>query len=213
MEPTISATDFASIAAPSADDPGTRPTVTLLPAAKRRAETGHPWIYSNEVLMDEAARALPGGTLVTMCRADGAALGVAMFNPHSLVAARLLDRDPDRVIGTRFFGRRIERALRLRQQLFDEPFYRLVHAEADGLPGLVVERFDDVLVVQSNTAGMAQLEPLVLETLSAALKPRAIVLRNDSPARAQEGLLPEVRLAAGALDTRLLLLENGALFP
>jgi 23S rRNA (cytosine1962-C5)-methyltransferase len=196
-----------------ADDPATRPSVTLLPARHRRVEAGHPWVYSNEVRMDEAARALSPGTLVTLCRADGSAQGVAMFNPHSLLAARLLDRDPGRAIGRRFFARRIERALRLRGQLFDGPYYRLVHAEADGLPGLIVDRIDDVVVVQSNAAGMARLEPIVLDTLSAILKPRAIVIRNDSPARAQEGLLPEARVAMGALDARLLLREDGAVFP
>lgn len=196
-----------------ADDPATRPTVALLPARHKRAEAGHPWIYSNEVGMDEAARALAAGTLVTLRRADGGALGVAMFNPHSLLAARLLDRDPGRAIGRRFFARRIERALRLRGQLFDEPYYRLVHAEADGLPGLVVDRIGDVVVVQSNAAGMARLEPIVLDTLAAILKPQAIVIRNDSPARAQEGLLPEARVAMGALDARLLLREDGAVFP
>ncbi|HUC71894.1 MAG TPA: class I SAM-dependent rRNA methyltransferase, partial [Stellaceae bacterium] len=146
-------------------------------------------------------------------RADGSALGVAMFNPHSLLAARLIDRDAGRAVGRRFIARRIERALRLRQQLFDEPFYRLVHAEADGLPGLVVDRIGDVLVVQSNAAGMARLEPLVLDVLSAALQPRAIVLRNDSPVRGQEGLPTETRVAKGELDTRVLLRENGAVFP
>ena len=196
-----------------ADDPATRPSVTLLAARHRRAEAGHPWIYSNEVRMDEAARALARGTLVTLRRTDGGALGVAMFNPHSLLAARLLDRDPGRAIGRRFFARRIERALRLRGQLFDEPYYRLVHAEADGLPGLIVDRIGDVVVVQSNAAGIARLEPVVLDTLSAILKPRAIVVRNDSPARAQEGLLPEARVAMGALDARPLLREDGAVFP
>ena len=196
-----------------ADDPATRPSVALLPARHKRAGAGHPWVYSNEVRMDEAARALAPGTLVTLCRADGSAQGVAMFNPHSLLAARLLDRDPGRAIGRRFFARRIERALRLRGQLFDGPYYRLVHAEADGLPGLIVDRIDDVVVVQSNAAGMARLEPIVLDTLSAILKPRAIVIRNDSPARAQEGLLPEARVAMGALDARLLLREDGAVFP
>jgi 23S rRNA (cytosine1962-C5)-methyltransferase len=196
-----------------ADDPTTRPAVTLLAARHKRAEAGHPWIYSNEVRMDEAARALAPGTLVTLRRADGTALGVAMFNPHSLLAARLFDRDAGRRIGRRFIARRIERALRLRQQLFDEPYYRLVHAEADGLPGLVVDRIDAVVIVQSNTAGMARLEALVLDALATVLKPRAVVLRNDSPARAQEGLLPEARVAMGALDTRLLLRENGAFFP
>jgi 23S rRNA (cytosine1962-C5)-methyltransferase len=196
-----------------ADDPATRPCIALLPAAHRRLEAGHPWVYSNEVRMDDAARALARGQLVTLRRADGAALGVAMFNPHSLIAARLLDRDPGRIIGARFFSRAIERALRLRQRLFDEPFYRLVHAEADGLPGLVVDRFGDILVVQSNTAGMARAEPLVVASLLSALKPRGIVLRNDSPARFQEGLAPEVRLAAGTLDNRPVLRENGAVFP
>src|SRR5215472_12402955 len=124
-----------------ADDPTTRPSVALLPGHHKRAEGGHPWIYSNEVRMDTAGKALAPGTLVTVRRADESALGVAMFNPHSLVAARVLDRDTGRVIGRRFCARRLERALRLRDQLFDLPYYRLVHAEADGLPGLVVDRF------------------------------------------------------------------------
>src|SRR6516162_7215923 len=129
------------------DDPAARPTVTLLPGHSRRAEAGHPWIFSNEVKMDAAAKALPPGGLVTLSRAGGSPLGVAMFNPHTLLAARLLDRDAGRAIGRRFFARRLERALALRRRLFAEPCYRLVHAEADALPGLVVDRFGDVLVV------------------------------------------------------------------
>jgi 23S rRNA (cytosine1962-C5)-methyltransferase len=198
---------------PPADDPATRPCVVLLRVPHRRLEAGHPWIYSNEIAMDDAARARAPGALVTLRRAEGLACGVAMFNPHNLIAARLLDRDPGRVIDKRFFARRLERALRLRKQLYDQPFYRLAHAEADGLPGLVVDRFDDVLVVQSNAAGMARAEPLVLESLAALLKPRAMVLRNDSPAREQESLPAEIRVAAGQLDHRPLLRENGAIFP
>src|SRR5919108_4651934 len=119
----------------AADEPATRPVVGLLPGRHRRAEGGHPWIYSNEVRMDLAAKALAPGSLVTVRRADDSALGVAMFNPHTLIAARLLDRDAARPIGRRFFARRLDRALRLRERLFREPYYRLVHAEADGLPG------------------------------------------------------------------------------
>ncbi|HZU90208.1 MAG TPA: class I SAM-dependent rRNA methyltransferase [Stellaceae bacterium] len=195
------------------DDPATRPPVTVLPGRERRGEGGHPWIYSNEVRMDMAAKALPPGALVTLRRADDRPLGVAMFNPHTLLAARLLDRDAARVIGPRFFARRLERALRLRERLFEKPFYRLVHAEADGLPGLVVDRFGGVLVVQSNAAGIARLEPVILDALAALLAPQAIVLRNDSPARAQEGLPPEARVALGALDGPALIEENGAVFP
>src|SRR5580704_690175 len=172
----------AAIAAEE-DDPAARPVVTLLPGGHRRAEGGHPWIYSNEVQMDAAAKAVPPGSLVTLKRADGRPLGVAMFNPHTLLAARLLDRDTARPIGRRFFRRALERALKLRERLYAAPYYRLVHAEADGLPGLVVNRFGSVLVVQANTAGIDQLQPLLIEALTALLAPGAIVLRNDSPAR------------------------------
>ena len=162
--------------------------------------------------MDAAAKALASGTLVTLRRADDGALGVAMFNPHSLLAARLLDRDPARPIGRRLIARRLERAMRLRERLFDTPYYRLVHAEADGLPGLVVDRYGPVLVVQSNTAGMARLEPLVLDALGELLTPEAIVLRNDGPARLLEGLASETRLAMGTLEGSVPVHENGAVF-
>src|SRR5258706_9010760 len=99
------------------DDPADRPVVVLLPGGHRRAEGGHPWIYSNEIVIDAAAKALAPGTLVTLRRADGRPFGVAMFNPHTLIAARLLDRDAAREIGRLFFMRRFERALRLRERL------------------------------------------------------------------------------------------------
>src|SRR5436305_13824025 len=127
--------DTATLMAPpnsaEADDAARRPVVTLLPGGHRRAEAGHPWIYSNEIAMDAAAKALPPGALVTLRRSDERPLGVAMFNPHTLLAARLLDRDAGRVIGKRFFSRQLERALRIRSLLYREPYYRLVHAEAD----------------------------------------------------------------------------------
>src|SRR5439155_1621666 len=192
-----------------ADDPAGRPVVPLLPGGHRRVEAGHPWVYSNEIAMDAAAKALMPGTLVTLRRADGRPLGVAMFNPHTLLAARLLDRDAARPIGKRFFARHLDRALRLRERLFKAPYYRLVHAEADGLPGLVIDRFGEVLVVQANTAGMDRLESVILDALSAALSPAAIVLRNDSPARALEGLAIETRVVAGQVDGPVPLEEDG----
>jgi 23S rRNA (cytosine1962-C5)-methyltransferase len=202
----------STLAGMGADDPTSRPAIALLPGRHKRAEGGHPWIYSNEVRMDPAAKALAPGTLVTLRRADDSALGVAMFNPHSLVAARLLDRDAGRAIGRRFFARRLERALRLRDRLFKQPYYRLVHAEADGLPGFVVDRFGGVLVVQSNAAGIARLEPLILDALDALLAPEAIVLRNDSPIRALEGLAPETRVAKGTVGGPVLVGDNGIEF-
>src|SRR6266853_6583877 len=109
------------------DDPAARPVVTLLAGGHRRAEAGHPWIFSNEIAMDAAAKALAPGTLVTLRRSDERPLGVAMFNPHTLLAARLLDRDAARPVGKRFFVRHLERALRLRERIYRAPYYRLIH--------------------------------------------------------------------------------------
>ena len=194
------------------DNPTDRPTVTLLPGHQKRALHGHPWIFSNEVQMDAAAKVLPAGSLVTLRTGDGRNLGVATFNPHTLVAARLLDRDAARRIDREFLARRLKRALAIRQRLYDAPFYRLIHAEADGIPGAVVDRFGDVLVAQLNTAGMTRLEPEILAALEAVLAPKAVVLRNDSPARALEGLSEEVRVAAGTLEGSIEVRESAARF-
>jgi 23S rRNA (cytosine1962-C5)-methyltransferase len=194
------------------DDPKTRPTIALQAGRHRRAEAGHPWVYSNEVVMDPAAKALPPGSLVTLRRAGGEPLGVATFNPHTLVAARILDRDAKRRIDRDFFAGRLERALVLRRRLYAEPHCRLVHAEADGLPGIAADRFGDVLVAQLNTAGMARLEAEFVAAAELVLAPRAVVLRNDSPARALEGLEPETRIAKGEIAGAIELLENGTRF-
>src|SRR5437763_14511350 len=170
--------DTAMMTAPpdsaEADDPARRPSVTLLPGGHRRAEAGHPWIYSNEIAMDAAAKAVAPGALVTVRRSDERPLGVAMFNPHTLLAARLLDRDAARPIGKRFFLRHLERALRLRERLYRAPYYRLVHAEADGLPGLIIDRFGGVLAVQANAAGIDRLMPPGRDALDPGLRPASI---------------------------------------
>ncbi|MCC7272441.1 MAG: class I SAM-dependent rRNA methyltransferase [Alphaproteobacteria bacterium] len=195
------------------DDPKTRPRVTLLPGHDRRARHGHPWIYSNEIAMDAAAKALPPGTLVTVVAADGTQLAAATFNPHTLIAARVLTREAGSHIHAEFLRRRLRQALAIRERLYHAPFYRLVHAEADGFPGLIVDRYGDVLAVQVNTAGMAMLWPLVAEALDGLLSPRAVVLRGDSAARTQEGLPVGVELAAGTLDGTVEIAENGGRFP
>src|SRR5229473_2485052 len=194
-------------------DPVSRPQIALLPGFHRRIEGGHPWVYSNEVVMDGAVKALAPGTLVTLRRPDERPFGVAMFNPHSLIAARLLDRDAARAIDRRFFMRRLERALKLRERLYDRPYYRLVHAEADGLPGLVIDRFDAVLVMQANTAGMDRLTPVIIDALRGLLAPEAIVLRNDSPVRTHEGLPLETAVVLGAVAGPVPVEENGTVFP
>jgi len=193
------------------DDPATRPVVTMQAGRQKRVAQGHPWAYSNEIVMDAAAKALAPGTLVTLKAANGETLGVAMFNPHPLVSARLLDRDAGRVIDGEFFAARLAAPLRLRQRLYDRPFYRLIHAEADGLPGLVVDRFDDVLVCEINTAGIDRLEAEFLAACDEVLRPRAIVLRNDSTSRGIEGL-PLGQRVIGEVEGPIAVEENGAHF-
>ena len=189
-----------------------RPTVRLLPGHDKRVALGHPWIFSNEIAMDAAAKALPPGILVNLVTANGKNLGVGTFNPHTLIAARLLSRDIGTRVDTRFFVMRLERALGLRRRLYDAPYYRVIHAEADGLPGLVLDRFGDVLACQINTAGLERLEDDLIAAMKEVLAPRAIVLRNDTAARALEGLAGEERVAFGELAPPVEIVENGARF-
>ena len=188
------------------------PKLSLLAGQDRRLRAGHPWIYSNELKMDAAARALDPGAPVRLTNAAGKAMAVAQFNPHSLIAARVLTRNQDATIDTAFLERRLARALRLRERLYDEPFYRLVHAEADGLPGLVIDRFGETLVIQANSAGMDHLKPPLLEAIERVLQVERIVFKNDSPARAREGLELGVEVVKGEASGGIELRENGLLF-
>ena len=106
------------------------PRVNLLAGQDRRLRAGHPWVFSNELQMDAAAKALPPGEIVCLFTADGRPLALAQFNPHSLIAARVTSRNKDAAIDARFLERRLARALRLREKLYDEPYYRLVHADS-----------------------------------------------------------------------------------
>jgi len=215
--PLCSAAMTESVSAPaeafaeSANAPA-RPDIHLMAGRDKRLRLGHPWVYSNEIRMNEAARALPAGGLVRLIAPDGAGLGTAIFNPHTLIAARRLTSETDAIIDRSFFARPLRRALALRDRLFDRPFYRLIHAEADGLPALVIDRFGEVVVVQANAAGMDRLLPELLAAIDSVLEPAAVVLRNDSPTRALEGLEPETRLIKGTLDGLVRLEENGAVF-
>jgi 23S rRNA (cytosine1962-C5)-methyltransferase len=187
------------------------PRVRFRKGEHKRFKGGHPWAFSNEIDMDAAAKALPAGAVVTLTDAGGELLGTAHFNAHTLIAARLLTREPDAAIDEAFIAERLRAARTLRERLFPKPYYRLAHAEADGLPGLVIDRFDDTYVVQPNTAGMNA----GLGEITAALQSlgaRAVVLRGDSAARGLEGLTAETRVLAGAVDGPIALEENGVTF-
>jgi 23S rRNA (cytosine1962-C5)-methyltransferase len=135
-----------------------------------------------------------------------------MFNPHSLIAARLLDRASAAAIDAAWVHRRLQAAVALRQRVCDTPFHRLVHAEADHLPGLIIDRYGDVAVLQANSAGMDRLTPLIVQALTALLPLRAVVARNDAAARKHEGLAESVTLLAGE-NAAAEVQEGGVRFP
>src|SRR5689334_6076061 len=114
-----------------ATETAVRPTIQLQPGHHKRVRTGYPLAYSNEVAMDNTAKKLPRGTLVQLASSNREPLGVAMFNPHTLIAARLLDPDPTVVIDRAFLARRLAGARDLRERLYPGGYYRLMHAEAD----------------------------------------------------------------------------------
>lgn len=184
--------------------------VRLKPGAQKRLARGYPWAYSNEIEMDAEAREVPPGGLVRLVDSRGEALGTALFNRQPLIAARLMSRRSDVSVDRDFLAARLARALEIRKGLFDQPFYRLCHAEADGLPGTVIDRFGPALVLQVNTAGMARLLPDLLAALDRLLEPETVVLRNDSPARDLEGLGREVEIVKGKLEGARELVENDA---
>jgi 23S rRNA (cytosine1962-C5)-methyltransferase len=186
-----------------------RPLIRLKPREGNRARAGAPWIFSNEIHMDEAAKAVAPGSVVRVQADDGQSFGVGYFNPKTLIAVRLLDCPVEVAVDSAFLAARLARALALRNALFEKPYYRLVHAEGDGLPGLMIDRFGDICVVQVSTAGMeALLEPL-LAALNEIVAPQTIILRADTPARVLEGLETYVRVAQGEDLTRASVEENG----
>jgi 23S rRNA (cytosine1962-C5)-methyltransferase len=135
-------------------------------------------------------------------------IGAGYFNPKSLISVRLLSKTP-RPFDAAFFAERLRAALALREKLYDAPYYRLVHAEGDGLPGLVVDRFGDTCVVQITTAGMDLLTDAILAALDQVIAPTHVILRNDAPSRTLEGLESEVRVAKGNPPSPLIVHENG----
>lgn len=190
----------------------TYPTIKIERGHDRRQKAGAPWLYSNELRIDAAAKALPPGSVVRLMSPTGKIVGVAHFNPHSLIAARLLSRNKDALVDRAFLERRIERALAVRERLYDRPFYRLVHAEGDGLPGLVVDRYGDLCVVQINTTGMVAMAEEVAAALQSVVGSKAILARNDSPGRTMEGLDQETRMLSGEPPSRIEVEENGLVF-
>ncbi len=189
------------------------PEIRLKPREERRLRAGHLWVFSNEV--DTAAtplKAFQPGDAVVVREARGKALGVGYVNPASLIAVRLVSRDPRQALSDALVAERVASALRLREQLFEAPFYRLVYGDSDGLPGLVVDRYGPHLVAQIATAGMERWRGAIAAALVQQTGAASLLWRNDGALRALEGLPAYTEAAHGEPPDEVELDEHGCRF-
>ena len=195
-------------------DPGTaaRPLV-LKRGEERRLAAGHPWVFSNEV--DTAHSPLSGfapGELATLRNYRGGFVGYAYVNPHALICARILSRAAAHPIDRALIEQRLGTALALRTRLGSAPYYRWVFGESDELPGLVLDRYGDVVVGQIATAGMEALQGEVAAAVRGVLGPAGLFWKNDTAARDLEQLPQQTHLAFGAVPDELTVMESGLTF-
>lgn len=199
------------MSAPLSPDP--LPIVRLRPKAEARAvRHGFPWVYADELVMDRRTQALAPGSFATLEDAERRPMGLVTVNPGSKIVARVMDRDPAAVIDGDWLQNRLRRALALRERLYPAPYYRLVHAEADGLPGLVIDRFGAAAVIQPNAAWAEALLEQIAEALTQVTGVTTLVKNAASRARTLEGLPEETLLLRGALDGPVGVPMNGATY-
>ena len=195
-------------------EPTSLPIVRLKPKAEARAiRHGFPWVYADELVTDRRTQGLKPGALAVLEDGERRPMGLVTVNTRSKIIARMLDRDPAAVIDQTWFEARLTRALALRARLFDAPFYRLVHAEPDGLPGVIIDRFGDVAVVQPNAAWA---EAALTDLVAALVKVTGVatVIKNGSGrARGLEGLDEDMAVVHGvAPEGPLPVPMNGAVY-
>ena len=200
-------------ASPDSGSASDRPVLRLLPKANARAiRRGAPWVFDNELVMDRRTRGIAPGTIATLEDHERKPLATVAVNPGSKIVARVLDREIVEV-GTDWLRAKVAKALSLRERLYDAPFYRLIHAEADGFPGVIVDRFGDTLVVQPNAAWADVRLPELAEIL-AEVTGCANILKNASGrGRALEGLDDADAVLLGAApDAPVPVVMNGATY-
>ncbi len=189
------------------------PVLRLKPREERRLQAGHLWVFSNEVdVTATPLAAFEPGQPARLHSSRDRFLGYVHVNPHSLIAARIVGREAVHPPGTPLLVHRLKVALALREKLYARPFYRLAFGESDLLPGLVVDRYGDVLIAQLATAGMEAAKQQVLEALERVIGPSGVLWKNDSPSRQLEGLPSYVETAVGAVPDEIQVEEGGVRF-
>jgi 23S rRNA (cytosine1962-C5)-methyltransferase len=187
--------------------------VILKPAQEKRLLAGHDWVFSNEIEEVRAEGAPKPGDLAVIVTSTGHELGLCFYHPNSLIAGRMLTRSPKDVIDVEFFRKRLADALAYREKVCPgENAYRLCFGESDGLPGLVVDRYGAILVLQVLSAGIERRLDMIAAALEDLLKPKGIYLKNDHRTRALEGLPLECRVLSGAVPEKTPIVEGGLRF-
>lgn len=187
------------------------PKINIAKGHHHRFLRGNPWLFNNEIIANNENKSLLPGELVEVMH-DGKPVAIGYFNRHSLISLRALTWDTKQTINANFFYSRLQNALTLREKFYTQPYYRLIHAEADYLPGLIIDRFDAIFVVQINTQGMERLIDYIVKALQALFDPKTIYIKRDSTIRTAEGLDivdPEV---IGAEISSLTIIENNTNF-
>lgn len=180
---------------------------------ERRVQAGHAWVFSNEIdTLITPLRDLEPGSAITLESSSGKFLAHAYVNPHSLIAARVTSRRAGLPFTATTLRERLAQALALRDARYPDQYYRLVHSEGDFLPGLTVDRYADVLVVQITTAGMELYREEIVESLLTLCNASAIYLRNDGAMRELEKLPAYRQWAYGSAVDELYIVENGLKF-
>jgi 23S rRNA (cytosine1962-C5)-methyltransferase len=189
------------------------PELRLKKNEDRRLRAGHAWVYSNEVDTKQTPlKEFAVGQWCHVTNSRGRVLGTAYINPNTLICARLVSRFENQTLTLDVLIKKIQSALRLREKIFPVPCYRLIFGESDALPGLVVDRYHDILVVQITTAGMDNIQDDIIQALTDVIKPKTILLRNDSSSRELEGLELYSKTVLGELPEFVELEENNTKF-
>ncbi|WP_299374424.1 RSP_2647 family RNA methyltransferase [uncultured Tateyamaria sp.] len=191
-----------------------RPAIRMRPKTDaRRIRHGFPWAYANEVVTDRRTKAMQPGTLAVLQDENRAPIALVAVNPVSKIIARVIDSNVEADVDTAWFATRLTRALDLRNRLFDAPYYRLIHAEADGLPGLVIDRFGDTCVIQPNAAWVEARLDLLLQALVDVTGVTNVIKNASGRTRVLEGLDDvSVVLTGQAPDAPLPVPMNGATY-
>lgn len=189
------------------------PALYLKRGEDARLRAGHLWVFANEVdVARSPLTSFEAGEPCVVVAANGKPIGVGYVNPHSLICARVVARGIEHPLDASLLTHRLQVALVLRERLYTEPYYRLLYGESDGVPGLTLDRFDDVIVAQATTAGIERLKPQVEAAVQKVLKPRALIWKNDAGIRTLEGLEDYVGAGFGDPPGTLRVREGGVEF-